>query len=223
MRCAIHFDDQRDAVIHGHGQRLGAAHAAESSGDGEAATQRAAEMLSRHGGQGLVRALQDALRADVDPGAGGHLAVHRQTPILEVAEIRPRSPRPARGAHWRCNTRGAQRCVRKTPTGLPDWTRSVSSSLERAERPRRSRRRPASCARPGPSRRRRSRSSGRSATSGSRLFMSIRRAASCGQPLQDNSVPRGARTRRAVVVMPQPGEWDGPDCSDALASGKSPL
>src|SRR5207248_11371749 len=37
-------------------------------------------------------------------------------------------------------------------------------------------------------------SSGRSATSGSRLFISMRRAASCCQPLQVMSVPRGART-----------------------------
>jgi hypothetical protein len=27
------------------------------------------------------------------------------------------------------STRGASVCVRKTPTGLPDWTSSVSSSL----------------------------------------------------------------------------------------------
>src|SRR5919201_5853308 len=38
------------------------------------------------------------------------------------------------------------------------------------------------------------RSPGRSATSGSRLFISIRRAASWGHPLQDRFVPRGART-----------------------------
>ena len=43
------------------------------------------------------------------------------------------------------------------------------------------------------------RSSGRSATSGSRLFISIRSAASCGQPLQESVVPRGARTRREVT------------------------
>src|SRR5262249_7735601 len=38
--------------------------------------------------------------------------------------------------------------------------------------------------------------SGCSATSGSRLFMSIRMAASCGQPRQVSAVPRGARTGR---------------------------
>src|SRR5436305_3723209 len=46
--------------------------------------------------------------------------------------------------------------------------------------------------------------SGRSATSGSRLFMSIRSAASCCHPRQESSVPRGARTTRGswrVAVM----------------------
>ena len=44
------------------------------------------------------------------------------------------------------------------------------------------------------------RSSGRSATSGSRLFISIRIAASCGHDRHDSSVPRGARISRAVIV-----------------------
>ena len=42
--------------------------------------------------EGLVRALQDALRADVDPRAGGHLAVHREAELLEPAELGPRRP-----------------------------------------------------------------------------------------------------------------------------------
>ena len=40
----------------------------------------------------LVRALQDALRADVDPRARRHLAVHRQTHRLEAAELLPGRP-----------------------------------------------------------------------------------------------------------------------------------
>ena len=39
--------------------------------------------------EGLVGALQDPLRADVDPGAGRHLAEHRQTLGLETAELVP--------------------------------------------------------------------------------------------------------------------------------------
>ena len=44
-------------------------------------------------------------------------------------------------------------------------------------------------------------SSGRSATCGSRLFISMRIAASCGQPLQEIVVPRGARTEWMTVLM----------------------
>src|SRR6266850_288488 len=49
------------------------------------------------------------------------------------------------------------------------------------------------------------RSSGRSATSGSRLFISMRSGASVSQLLQESCVPRGARTTRgAEVVMGGP-------------------
>src|SRR6266446_1550311 len=44
------------------------------------------------------------------------------------------------------------------------------------------------------------RSAGRSATSGSRLFISMRSAASCCQPLQESVVPRGARMVRGRWV-----------------------
>jgi hypothetical protein len=43
-------------------------------------------------GEGFVGALEDALRADVDPAAGRHLAVHRQAAVFEVAELVPRGP-----------------------------------------------------------------------------------------------------------------------------------
>ena len=46
-------------------------------------------------------------------------------------------------------------------------------------------------------------SSGRSATSGSRLFISIRSAASWPQPRQDSSPPRGAWTVRALTRGPR--------------------
>ena len=49
-------------------------------------------MLAAHFSEGLVRALNDALRADVDPAAGGHLAVHHQPLAIEFVEhlqVRP--------------------------------------------------------------------------------------------------------------------------------------
>ena len=54
--------------------------------------QRAAEVLAGQLGERLERALQDALRPDVDPRAGGHLAVHRQALALELAEDLPGGP-----------------------------------------------------------------------------------------------------------------------------------
>src|SRR5215212_1620665 len=49
------------------------------------------------------------------------------------------------------------------------------------------------------------RSSGRSATSGSRLFISIRSAASCGQPLQESVTPRGALIWRLTMSIVDEG------------------
>jgi hypothetical protein len=69
-----------------------AAHAAEPGGDDEPAAQRAAEALARERGERLVRALQDPLGPDVDPGPGGHLAVHHQPGRIELAERVPRGP-----------------------------------------------------------------------------------------------------------------------------------
>src|ERR1035437_2874938 len=112
-------------------------------------------------------------------------------------------------------TRGAHSCVRKTPTGLPDWTSSVSSfSKRRNSRTMASKASQERAARPVPPYT--TRSSGRSATSGSRLFISIRSAASRAQPLQPRSGPRGARTARGP-------EWDvGPVSIVIVASEGSP-
>ena len=42
--------------------------------------------------EGLVGALHDALAADVDPGAGRHLAVHHQALAVELVEVLPGGP-----------------------------------------------------------------------------------------------------------------------------------
>ncbi len=42
--------------------------------------------------KGLVGALHDALAADIDPGAGGHLAIHHQALAIEGAEMLPVRP-----------------------------------------------------------------------------------------------------------------------------------
>jgi hypothetical protein len=43
-------------------------------------------------GERLERALHDALRADVDPRARGHLPVHHEAALLELAEVLPGRP-----------------------------------------------------------------------------------------------------------------------------------
>jgi hypothetical protein len=82
----------RISAVHGHRERLRAAHPAESGGDGQRALERAPEALLRHRGEGFVGSLQDSLRTDVDPGTGGHLAVHRQAELFETTEFRPVGP-----------------------------------------------------------------------------------------------------------------------------------
>ena len=78
---------------HGRGERLRAAHATEAGReDGPAAQVVRAEVLAARGAEGLVGALQDALRADVDPRAGGHLPIHHQAACLEVAKDLPGGP-----------------------------------------------------------------------------------------------------------------------------------
>ena len=88
----VDLDADGHALVHRHGQRLGATHAAEAGRQGHPPPQRAAEVLASQLGERLVRALEDALRGDVDPRPGGHLAVHRQALPLELAEDVPGGP-----------------------------------------------------------------------------------------------------------------------------------
>ena len=88
----IDLDHQRHAIVHRHRQRLRPAHPAEARRQHEAPAQRAAKVLAGQLGQGLVGALQNPLGADIDPRAGGHLAVHRQAGVLKLAELLPGGP-----------------------------------------------------------------------------------------------------------------------------------
>src|SRR5439155_4681964 len=123
------------------------------------------------------------------------------------------------------STRGAHSCVRKIPTGFPDWMRSVSSDSKACRlRTIASKHAQLRAALPVPPYT--MRSSGFSATSGSKLFISIRSAASCSQPLQLSLVPRGARTRRpAITLPPRLASFSGgppASCKDSLNAQKPP-
>ena len=101
-------------------------------------------------------------------------------------------------------------CTPRLPLGsLPDWTISVSScSSDCSDRTIASNDSQFRAAFPDPPYT--TSSSGRSATSGSRLFISIRIAASCGQPLQVSAVPRGERIVRVAVAMKDASAKDRP-------------
>ena len=73
----IDFHDYDRSFRHRRRERLSATHSAHASGQDPATAQRAAEMRTADRTERLIRALQDALRSDVDPRARGHLAVHR--------------------------------------------------------------------------------------------------------------------------------------------------
>ena len=89
---AVDVDDQARAAVERHRERLRAAHPAAAAGHGQRAGERPAEPLRGDRGERLVGALQDPLRADVDPRARGHLPVHGQAELLEPAELGPGRP-----------------------------------------------------------------------------------------------------------------------------------
>jgi hypothetical protein len=88
----VGVDAEHDAAVHGDGQRLRTAHAAEPGGQRDGARESAAEPLLGDGGECLVGSLEDALGADVDPRPGRHLAVHGQPQRLQAAELLPVRP-----------------------------------------------------------------------------------------------------------------------------------
>ena len=91
----VHLGDEGRPSAHRDRERLRAAHAPEARRHREPPRERAvrrAEVPPRGFRERLVRALEDSLRPDVDPGARGHLSVHRQAEGLEATEFVPGAP-----------------------------------------------------------------------------------------------------------------------------------
>ncbi len=86
------LDVERRRAGEGRRERLRAAHAAEAGGEDPAPREIAAVMLPARLDEGLVRPLDDALAADVDPRAGRHLAEHHQALAVELVEVLPGRP-----------------------------------------------------------------------------------------------------------------------------------
>src|SRR5215831_11467925 len=114
------------------------------------------------------------------------------------------------------STRGVSECVRNTPTGFPDWTQSVSSaSRSRNDLTMRSKLSQSRAARPTPPYT--TSSWGFSATSGSRLFISIRSGASVSQLRAEIFGPRGARIVRALSRRVAMSMWSSSGTSKPKA------
>ncbi len=148
--CLVDLDDDRDAVIHRHGQRLGATHPTQTGGQGHGAAQAATEVLAGGFRECLVRPLEDPLGPDIDPRAGGHLAVHHQAVALELAEDVPGRPladqvgvgdeharRPGMRPHDtdRLARLDEQRLVALEPAKLPDDGVEGGPGASRSARP----------------------------------------------------------------------------------------
>ena len=107
--AGIHFDDQGHALVHRDRQRLSTAHPAETAGQHDLPLETVPALLRGESAERLVRALKNALRADVDPAAGRHLAVHDQALGGQLVEVLLRRPVRARGWSWRSG-RAGRRC-----------------------------------------------------------------------------------------------------------------
>ncbi|MNH97868.1 hypothetical protein D3C73_505750 [compost metagenome] len=86
------FDVQRASAGEGCRQRLRTTHAAQTGGEDPLAGEVVVVVLATGFNEGFVGALNDALAADVDPAAGGHLAVHGQAFGVEFVEVLPARP-----------------------------------------------------------------------------------------------------------------------------------
>ena len=86
------LDGQQIGAGHGRGQRLRAAHAAQARGENPFAGKVCAKMTPAHFSKRFIRALNDSLAADVDPGASRHLPEHRQPLAIELVEMFPGCP-----------------------------------------------------------------------------------------------------------------------------------
>jgi hypothetical protein len=88
----IAFDGKAAGAGHDGGERLCATHAAETAGENPLALQVAFIMLAAGLDKGFIGTLHDALRTDIDPRTGRHLAVHGKALLIQLVEMIPVRP-----------------------------------------------------------------------------------------------------------------------------------
>ena len=86
------LDVQRHRARERRRQRLCATHTAQTGGQNPTPRPVAAKMLTPRLDKGLIRALHNALRANVNPATGGHLAVHEQSLAIQFVKMFPIRP-----------------------------------------------------------------------------------------------------------------------------------
>ena len=88
----VYVNSQERCAVQRCGERLRATHSAHAASHDQFSGEVAAKMLACGCCERFVRALQNALRADVNPAAGGHLAIHHQAGAIEFVEMFPVAP-----------------------------------------------------------------------------------------------------------------------------------
>jgi hypothetical protein len=83
----VDLDDEANAFVHSNGQGLCTPHTAEAGGEHELPAEAPPPFLPGQRAQCFIGALQNALRADVDPTARGHLPIHDEPLGGERVEV----------------------------------------------------------------------------------------------------------------------------------------
>ena len=204
MRCGSTSTHEDRGAVHRRRQRLGAAHAAEAGGDDESGRSamppkcraRQRRRTSRRCPAGCPAC---RCRSSCRPSSGRTSS----GPCARGRETSPSVAQCGTSSALAISTRGASACVRKTPTGLPDCTSSVSSFSSVAQRRRRWRRTPPSCAPPARCRRRRRDRRAARPPRGRGCSSACAARLPAASPCSESVVPRGARMMRVPAVMVQ--------------------
>ena len=88
----VTLNGKHRGTSHGCGQRLSTAHPSQTTGKDPATFQITIIVLSTRFYEGFVSALYNALRANVNPRTGRHLAIHHQAFFIEFVKRFPVGP-----------------------------------------------------------------------------------------------------------------------------------
>ena len=85
----ININPQKRRARHGSRQRLRSAHPAHAARNDQLARKVSTKMLVARRVESLISALNNPLRADIDPRPSRHLSIHHQPGALQLVELLP--------------------------------------------------------------------------------------------------------------------------------------